>query len=69
MNTIDFEPFKYLGTNITGMRMVDPMQSETINTIGDWVYGELRFGRNLDLNENSISVRMFPPFSIMSNFG
>jgi len=56
MNTINFEPFKYLGTNITGLRMIDPTQSETINTVGDWVYGELRFGRNLDLTENTLTL-------------
>ena len=59
MNTINFEPFKYLGTNITGLRMIDPTQSETINTVGDWVYGELRFGRNLDLTENTLTVWRF----------
>ena len=57
MNTLDFEPFKHYGTNITGFRMTDPLQTETINTIGDWVYGELRYGRSLDLTENTLTVR------------
>jgi len=56
MNTLDFEPFKHYGTNITGFRMTDPLQTETINTIGDWVYGELRYGRSLDLTENTLTL-------------
>lgn len=59
MGTINFEPYKYLGTNITGFRMIDPSQSDVINTIGDWVHGELRYGRNLDLDENTLPVRPF----------
>lgn len=36
MHILDFDPFKYSGTNITGMRLVKPHDSEFKNTVSQW---------------------------------
>lgn len=36
MHTLDLEPFKHSGTNITGMRLVKPLDEEFRNTVAQW---------------------------------
>lgn len=36
MHTLEFDPFKYSGTNITGMRLVKPLDAEFRNTVSQW---------------------------------
>ena len=56
LHTIDLEDYKYGGTNITGLRMVDPTKTETANIVGDWIYGERRYGTNVNLDEKTMTV-------------
>ena len=36
MHTLDLEPFKYSGTNITGMRLVKPLDPDFRTTVSQW---------------------------------
>lgn len=36
MHTLNLDPFKYSGTNITGMRLVRPHDSEFRSTVSQW---------------------------------
>ena len=56
MHVIDLEKHKYDGANITGFQIIDPGKAEITNAIGDWVYGEMRHGRTLELTEKSLKV-------------
>lgn len=49
LHSVDLEEFKYGGTNITALRLVDPEKPELQKVVRNWVYGELRYGRKLDL--------------------
>ena len=49
IHTINLEEFKYGGTNITAFRLVDPENVEVQNAINNWVTGESRLGKKLDL--------------------
>nr|CAD7443085.1 unnamed protein product [Timema bartmani] len=49
LHSVDLEEFKYGGTNITAFRLVDPEKPELQKVVREWVYGELRYGRKLDL--------------------
>lgn len=57
--TVDLEDYKYGGTNITGLRMVDPTKTETpAPVVGNWVYGErMRYGASINLDEKWLTVR------------
>lgn len=58
LHTIDLEPYQYGGTNITGLRMVDP-QSEIVQmTVKRWSDLELKKGRNLSISPDKITVNM-----------
>lgn len=46
---MDLEEFKYGGTNITALRLVDPEKPELQRIVRDWVSGEQRLGRKLNL--------------------
>lgn len=53
LHTVDLDEFKYGGTNITAFRLVDPEKPELQKVVKDWVYGELRYGRKLDVGTSS----------------
>lgn len=57
MHTVDLEEFKHGGTNITAFRLVDPEKPEIQKVIQDWIYGEKRYNRELDMGQNSNKVR------------
>lgn len=50
------EDFKYVRTNITSLRMVDPGSQEVQNVVQDWIFGEMRKGRVLTLTAQEVTV-------------
>jgi len=57
LHTVDLEEFRHGGTNITAFRLVDPEKPEIQKVIQDWIYGEKRYNRELDMGQNSNKVR------------
>lgn len=53
------EEFKYGGTNITALRLLDPERAEVQRVVRDWVYDEARKGRKLQLGHTSSKVIKF----------
>lgn len=53
---MDLEEFKYGGTNITAFRLVDPEKPDIQKVVREWIYGEARYGRKLDLGLTSNRV-------------
>ncbi|XP_044006778.1 glutamate receptor ionotropic, kainate 2 isoform X4 [Aphidius gifuensis] len=51
LHSVDLEEFKYGGTNITAFRLLDPEKPEIQNTVQEWIYGEQRYGRQLDMGQ------------------
>ncbi|KAK9498544.1 hypothetical protein O3M35_003153 [Rhynocoris fuscipes] len=49
LQSVDLEEFKYGGTNITALRLVDPNNVEVQRVVKDWVAAEQRQGRKLDI--------------------
>lgn len=58
LHSVDLEEFKYGGTNITAFRLVDPEKPELQRVVRDWIYGEQRYGRKLDVGQNTNKVGM-----------
>lgn len=50
---MDLEEFKYGGTNITALRLLDPERSDVQRVVRDWVYEEARKGRKLQLGHSA----------------
>ncbi|XP_042214385.1 glutamate receptor ionotropic, kainate 2-like isoform X2 [Homarus americanus] len=46
-NQVDLEDFRYGGTNITGVQLVNPATPQLKKVLEEWMYGELRHGRSL----------------------
>ncbi|KAK7026645.1 hypothetical protein SK128_015457 [Halocaridina rubra] len=46
-NLIDIEDFRYGGTNITGIQLIDPKNEQLAQVVEEWMYGELKYGRAL----------------------
>ncbi|XP_047523193.1 glutamate receptor ionotropic, kainate 2 isoform X6 [Pieris napi] len=53
LHSVDLEEFKYGGTNITALRLLDPERAEVQRVVRDWVYDEARKGRKLQLGHTS----------------
>lgn len=53
---MDLEEFKYGGTNITAFRLVDPEKPEVQQAVKDWIQGEARHGRKLDMDAAKVKV-------------
>ena len=49
LHTVDLDEFKHGGTNITAFRLVDPEKTQKV--VQDWIYGEQRYNRKLDLGQ------------------
>ncbi|XP_059057471.1 glutamate receptor ionotropic, kainate 2 isoform X3 [Achroia grisella] len=58
LHSVDLEEFKYGGTNITALRLLDPERSDVQKVIRDWVYDEARKGRKLQLGHTSSKENM-----------
>lgn len=56
LHSVDLDEFKYGGTNITAFRLLDPEKPEIQRVVKDWVYGEARLGRKLQLGPTSVKV-------------
>ena len=56
LHTIDLEPYQHGGTNITGLRMVDPQSMIVQMTVKRWADLELKKGRNLSISPDKITV-------------
>ncbi|XP_033212072.1 glutamate receptor ionotropic, kainate 2 isoform X2 [Belonocnema kinseyi] len=50
LHLVDLEEFKHGGTNITAFRLVDPEKTQKV--VLDWIYGEQRYDRKLDLGQS-----------------
>lgn len=50
---MDLEEFKYGGTNITALRLLDPERADVQRVVRDWVYEEARKGRKLQLGHSA----------------
>ncbi len=44
---VDLSDFKHGGTNITGLRLVDPNREDVQRVVDEWIRVEARLGRNL----------------------
>jgi len=64
LHTVDLEEFRHGGTNITAFRLVDPEKPEIQKVIQDWIYGEKRYNRELDMGQNSNKVRCIWPIDV-----
>ena len=53
---MNLDEFKYTGTNITSIRLVNPKSKEVMNVINDWMYGEYVEGIVLDKEIAQITV-------------
>ncbi|XP_072932709.1 glutamate receptor ionotropic, kainate 2 [Epargyreus clarus] len=58
LHSVDLEEFKYGGTNITALRLLDPERSEVQRVVRDWVYDEARKGRKLQVGHSSAKENM-----------
>ena len=56
LHSVDLEEFKHGGTNITAFRLVDPEKTQKV--VLDWIYGEQRYDRKLDLGQSTNKVRV-----------
>lgn len=54
LHTVNLEEFRHGGTNITAFRLVDPNVTQSV--VQDWIYGEQRYQRKLDLGQYSNKV-------------
>jgi glutamate receptor, ionotropic, invertebrate len=59
LHSVDLEEFKYGGTNITALRLLDPERTDVQRVVRDWVYDEARKGRKLQLGHTSAKVEFF----------
>ncbi|XP_068244016.1 glutamate receptor ionotropic, kainate 2-like isoform X3 [Palaemon carinicauda] len=48
LHTVELEDFRHGGTNITALRIVDPENPLVQRVIKDWLFGQLRYGRNAE---------------------
>ena len=53
---VELEDFKYGGTNISALRIVDPEDEIVLNVVQDWVKGEMRFNRKIPFAGKTIRV-------------
>ncbi|XP_043577546.1 glutamate receptor ionotropic, kainate 2 isoform X4 [Bombus pyrosoma] len=53
LHSVDLEEFKHGGTNITAFRLVDPEKQDIQKVVQDWIYGEKRYNRELDMGQSS----------------
>ncbi|XP_021207901.1 glutamate receptor ionotropic, kainate 2 isoform X2 [Bombyx mori] len=58
LHSVDLEEFKYGGTNITALRLLDPERADVQWVVRDWVYDEARKGRKLQLGHTTAKENM-----------
>lgn len=57
LHSVDLEEFKYGGTNITALRLLDPDRTDVQRVVRDWVYDEARKGRKIQLGHTTAKVK------------
>lgn len=57
LHSVDLEEFKYGGTNITALRLLDPDRTDVQRVVRDWVYDEARKGRKNQLGHTTAKVK------------
>lgn len=64
LHTVDLEEFKYGGTNITALRLVNPDNSLVQDTIRNWTMEEAKLGKKIEFgpqeNATVIKVNLSP---------
>lgn len=63
-HTIDFGDLKYGRSNVTGFRMIDPLNHDLKNAVNDWEQGEIRNGRPAHINVESVKVILINLYSV-----
>lgn len=58
-HTIDFEELKFLRSNITALRLIDPSSFDVQNAVNDWEHGEKRNGRLFRMSPEHVPVRKY----------
>ena len=53
---VELEDFKYGGTNISSLRIVDPENPAVLDVVQEWVKGEMRFNRKIPFAGKTIRV-------------
>ncbi len=66
VHLVNFDKVKYTGANITGVQLVDMTNTETADIGANWVYGEMRNGKNLNLTEKTLRVIILQITSLMA---
>ena len=61
------EDFKYGGTNITSLRIVDSESTQVKKVVEEWIYGELRYGRSIDPSQKITVSRFLTEVSSLHN--
>ena len=56
---VELEDFKYGGTNISALRMVNPSDENVLQVVQDWVKGEMRFNRKIPFAGKTIRVSSY----------
>ena len=54
---VELEDFKYGGTNITAVRLVDPGREAVQSVVREWIQGETYYSRQIPFSGKSIKVR------------
>lgn len=60
LHTVDLEEFKYGGTNITALRLVNPDNSLVQDTIRNWTIEEAKLGKKIEFGpqENATVIKV-----------
>ncbi|CAB3386125.1 Hypothetical predicted protein [Cloeon dipterum] len=56
LHIVDLEEFRYGRTNITSLRILDPTSQDVQNVVQDWIFGEMRRGRVLQLTASQVTT-------------
>ena len=56
LHMVELEDFKYGGTNISSLRIVDPENQAVLDVVQEWVKGEMRFNRKIPFAGKTIRV-------------
>ncbi|PSN42074.1 hypothetical protein C0J52_16393 [Blattella germanica] len=69
LHTIDVEPFQHGGTNITGLRMVDPENEAVQMAVRRWADLELKRGKKLNITPETLTVCTYLSNNISNPYG
>ena len=55
---VELEDFKWGGTNITALRLINPHHDKVQEVVREWIHGETYFKRLIKFGGKSIRVRI-----------